>query len=478
MMDPALFAPWFKAESWRAWQAFLGALFALPPLEDDLQIYQRHTARKNWPSAPAKQAWLVVGRRGGKSLMAALVAVFLACFRDYRGILTRGERGTVMVIAADRRQARVVLRYIAGFVTGIPMLALMVESQTQEAIHLANAVTIEVHTANFRLVRGYTVIAAICDEVAFWRSEESANPDKEILNGLRPGMATVPGALLMAISSPYARNGALWEAFQKHWGRDGDAILVWQADTRSMNPNISPEVVAREYDADPESALAEYGAEFRRDIESFISTEAVEAVVVAGRYELPPVSGVRYFAFVDPSGGSQDSMTLAVAHSEKDKAILDCVREKKAPFSPAQVVLDFARTLSSYRVTTVEGDRYGGEWPREQFGKHGIQYRLAGQSKSEIYLELVPGINSGQVELLDDKRLVRQLLSHSSGGQGEAARIRWITGRAAMMTSLTPQAAFSVSPCAIWAADWGGYLRVRGVGWKREGLRSPPTRCS
>jgi hypothetical protein len=59
---------------------------------------------------------------------------------------------------------------------------------------------IEVHTASFRAVRGYTVVACIADEVAFWRSDESANPDVEIPNGLRPGMATVPGALLLCIS--------------------------------------------------------------------------------------------------------------------------------------------------------------------------------------------------------------------------------------------------------------------------------------
>ena len=149
----------------------------------------------------------MVGRRGGKSLIAALVAVFLACFRDYRKILAPGERGTVMVIAADRRQARGVFRYIAGFLDAVPMLARMVESRTKEVIDLTNRVTIEVHTANFRAIRGYTVIAAICDEIAFWRSEESANPDTEILNGLRPGMATVPEALLLCISSPYARRG-------------------------------------------------------------------------------------------------------------------------------------------------------------------------------------------------------------------------------------------------------------------------------
>src|SRR5262249_36329059 len=67
---------------------------------------------------------------------------------------------------------------------------------------------IEVHTASFQAVRGYTLIGAVCDEIAFWRAEDSANPDTEILNGLRPGMATVSGAMLLCISSPYARRRA------------------------------------------------------------------------------------------------------------------------------------------------------------------------------------------------------------------------------------------------------------------------------
>ena len=143
-----------------------------------------------------------------------------------------------MVIAADRRRARVVFRHITGFLVGVPMLAQMVEGRTKETINLTNRVTIKVHTANFRSVRGYTFVAEICDEIAFWRSEDSANPDTEILNGLRPGMATVPDALLLCISASYSRRGALWEAYRRHYGQDCNPILVWQAETRAMNPAV------------------------------------------------------------------------------------------------------------------------------------------------------------------------------------------------------------------------------------------------
>jgi hypothetical protein len=115
--DPSLFAPWFRdPPTWRAWFAFLAALFALPMDAETLALYQRHTERKTPPTEPASEAWVVVGRRGGKSFIAALVAVFVAVFRDCRQVLAPGERGTVMVLAADRRQARTVFRYVEGLI--------------------------------------------------------------------------------------------------------------------------------------------------------------------------------------------------------------------------------------------------------------------------------------------------------------------------------------------------------------------------
>jgi hypothetical protein len=403
--DPALFASWFTPQMpWRAWFAFLAALFGLPMSEDQTEIYHQHTGRQHLPDGPAREAWLVVGRRGGKSRIAALVAIWLACFADYRQYLAVGERGTVMVIAADRRQARVVFRYIEGLLDGVPMLAALVERRMKDAIYLRNRVVIEVHTANFRAVRGYTIIGAICDEIAFWPSDESANPDTEILNGLRPGMATMPRALLLCLSSPYARRGALWEAYRRHYGQDGDPILMWAADTLSMNPTVSEDVIQSAYEQDEAAARAEYGAEFRRDIESFILREALDACVVPGRYQLPWVSTQHYVGSVDPSGGSQDSMTLAVAHLEHGRAILDLVREWRPPFNPEAVVKEFAEVLRAYRVNTVSGDHYAGEWPREQFRKQGISYQVADRPKSDLYRDLLPLLTSGTVELLDHQR--------------------------------------------------------------------------
>ena len=368
MADDKLFARWFRDRAtWHAWSALLAALFGLPLTDEQLAIYRQCTGRASPPTEPANEGWLICGRRAGKSFVLALIAVYLAAFHDYRRYLSPGERGTVLIIATDRKQARTIFRYIRALLTQVPMLAKMIEREDRETFDLSNSVTIEVGTASFKSVRGYTVVAALCDEMAFWPTDDSAQPDYEILDALRPGMATIPNAMLLCASSPYARRGALWDAHRRHFGKDGDPTLVWQAPTREMNPTVPQRVIDEAMERDPASAAAEYGAQFRSDVESFVNREAVEACVSVGVRERPPISGVTYSAFVDPSGGSGDSMTLAIGHQAGRCGCARCIARASTAIHPEDAVIEFAALLKSYRITKVQGDRYAGEWPIERF---------------------------------------------------------------------------------------------------------------
>ena len=163
---------------------------------------------------------------------------------------------------------------------------------------------------------------------------------------------------MIAISSPYAKRGELYGAFRKHYGPEGDPlVLVAHAPSRTMNPSLRQSVVDRAFEDDPESARAEYDAIFRSDIAQFVAREIVEACVTRGVVVRPPLSSVSYRAFVDPSGGSSDSMTLAIAHRGDNRVVIDCVLEKRAPFHPDQTVGEFTGTLKHYRCATVTGDR-------------------------------------------------------------------------------------------------------------------------
>jgi len=400
----------FQGPSWAGWWAFLKALFAIPLEPAELEVFRAHTGRETAPVERATEGWVIVGRRGGKSRVAALIGVFLAACRDYRAILSPGERGVVMLLAADRAQARVILHYVKALFSHA-RLAPLVTRRLRDAVELKTNVVVQVYAASHKTSRGYTLVGAVLDEIAFWPTDEgSAEPDAEVVAALRPGMATVPGALLVGVSTPYAQRGVLFKTYERHYGRADSDILVWRAPSLAMNPTIPERVVVRATEDDAVAAAAEYEAEFRRDVQSLLDVEAVRAVVVGGRRELPPVAGVTYTAFADPSGGSQDSFTLGIAHAAGEQVVLDVVREVRPPFSPEDVVAEFAAVLATYRISEVVGDRYGGQFPQELFRKHGITYNPSERSKSDLYKELVPLVNGARVELLDVPRLLAQIV--------------------------------------------------------------------
>jgi hypothetical protein len=409
-----LFGPHFRGDSWRPWRAFLAALFALEMTEAELEVYRHHTGRQTPPAAPFTEAALVVGRRGGKSRVLALIATFLATSRDYTPFLASGERATLAVIASDRKQARSIYRYILGMLENIPALAAMVDEAKADIIELTNGVVIEIATASFRVTRGYSFAAVLCDETAFWRTDDAtANPDVEIFRALRPGMASIPGAILLNASSPYARRGVLYQTYRRHFGQDDGRVLVWQGSTAEMNPSIDPGIIAEAFEEDPASAASEYGAQFRDDIDDFVSQAVVDAATDFGVAERPASRnlGHRYACFIDAAGGSgQDSMTMAISHVERDVAVLDCIRERKPPFSPDDVVAEFAALMKAYGVTTAQADRWGGDWVGEAFRKAGVTVKPAEKPKSDLYRELLPLLNAKRCSLLDIPRLSAQLV--------------------------------------------------------------------
>jgi hypothetical protein len=407
---PKLFQPWFRdAESWAAWRAFLAALFALPMSPDDLETYRACTGRADPPAAQAREAWMIVGRRGGKSLTLAALGVFVGCFGDFRRYIVPGERLLIPILAADRRQAESTVGYVRAMLTSIPMLKKLLVREVADSFELNNGLTIEITTASFRTARGFTAPLIVCDEIAFFmNSETSANPDKEILRGLKPALATVPNSILLCASSPYAKKGALWEAYKRHYGKDGD-VLVWKAPTKVMNPSLPQSVLDDAYTDDPASAAAEYGADFRSDISSFIDRAVIEACVDRAVLERPFRADLKYSAFVDPSGGSSDSMTMAIAHKEGDVHVIDVAKEIPAPFNPESAVAEFVRVLKVYGIRKVTGDRYAAQWVSSNFEKNGIQYEHSELNRSELYLETLPALNAKRVRLLDNARLIGQL---------------------------------------------------------------------
>jgi hypothetical protein len=405
---------------WLPWRAFWKAVYALPMSPEELIIYQRHTKRETPPSVPVEEAFMPVGRGAGKTRNAALNAVFKAISFDASQVAA-GEPVVVPLIAKDRKQAKQALGYVRGFSQLALVAPYVFRGELAETIEFRTGVNVEIMTASFRGSRGYTCPTAVCDEAAFW-FDEGANPDSEILTAIRGTLGRVPGGLLLVLSSPYAPRGELYVAVESYFGREEeserDDVLVWNADTLSMNPTYSRRAIEREFRRDPVSAGSEYGIDgfvsFRQGQQALFDEAPLKQVIVNGRRELPPADGIRYVAFVDAAEGSRsgDSMTLGIAHREGAKAVLDLVREVVPPFSPGQVIIaTFAPILRDYGCREVKGDNHAKGFVSAAFDGEGITFVASLLSKSDIFSELLPLVNTGVIELLDLPMLRTQLLA-------------------------------------------------------------------
>lgn len=410
ILDDRLLGRFIKdIDTYKAWMVFLKAFYGIQDYtQEELGIFKEISGRDTWPTEQAMEAWLVIGTRGGKSFTIALLSVFLSCFVKYPQ-LAEGERGQILVVAPTRKQSGIIKEYAAGMIQEHPLLRTLVDSVTTEEIRLTNNISITTISSDYRSLRGFTAVACIADELAYFNTEGS-KPDTEVVRALRSRLTSTEGPLL-CISSPYAKKGELHNAYRKHFGKDSD-ILVLQAPSRTMNPTLSQKIIDRAIVEDPEAAKADYLALFREDISDFVDPDIVQKAVMVGVRERSPERGLGYIAFVDPAGGGgADAMTLAIVHNEGNISVVDALRVVYPPFSPEAVTVEFSELLHRFSIRQVTGDRFGGEWPRERFAQYNIEYESAKKSKSELYQDFLPLINSGKVRLLDDKTLIKQLVA-------------------------------------------------------------------
>jgi hypothetical protein len=408
LTDRSLLGNVLAGDSWQAWRVLLVASMGEPLTDDERAVFKKLTGREREPGQRVEELCAIAGRRGGKSRAMATLAAYLGGLCKHP--LVRGERGVLLCIAPDQRQAAIVLDYTTAAFEQSPILKQLIVNRTADTLELSNGISIEVRASSFRRLRGPTFVAVICDEAAFWFSDElAANTDSEIVNAVRPGLATTGGPLIIA-SSPYAKAGLVWELHRQHYGPTGDPlVLIAQAASRDLNPTLSEAVVARALARDEPAARAEYLGQFRDDIAAFIDRDRVLACVEPGVFERPPVKGTRPFSFTDPSGGSSDSMCAAVGFVDGDILVVSAIREINAPFDPESATEEIAQMLALYKIDKTVGDRYSGQWCAQAFEKRGIKYEHAEQNRSQLYLELLPRVNAKTIRLLDHSRAINQI---------------------------------------------------------------------
>jgi hypothetical protein len=480
LSDPGLLGSILGDHSWAAWRALLIAAMGEALTEDERGVFKKLTGRDQEPLSRVEEFWGIAGRRAGKSRAISTLASYIGGLCDHSDVLAPGERGVLLVIAPDQRQAGVVLSYTVAAFEQSPIMRQLIAGRTADALTLTNGISIEVRAANFRRLRGPTYVGAILDEGAYLLADDgSSNPDTEILNAVRPGLATTNG-LLAVITSPYAKKGETWETHKRHFGPLGDPlILVAQAPSRELNPTLSQRVVDRALARDAAAASAEYLAQFRNDLESFINREQVEACVEKSILERAPAPGVKYFSFTDPSGGSSDAMVCTIGHRDGNNIIVDAIREIRAPFDPENAVDELSRFLKSYKVNETVGDRYAAAWVTTAFAKRNIRYKHTEFNKSQLYIELLPRLNAKTIRLLDHPRTINQIcqlerrtgrgrdaIDHPAGAHDDLAN-----GIAGLCGVVAKRSTYNLANLVDPNFDWAAFNRrqhmLTGGGWFR-----------
>lgn len=406
--DPALIGQIIAGPSWIAWRVLLIAAMGEALTDEEREVFRRFTGRGHEPGMQVDELFAIVGRRGGKSRAIAVLVVYVATCVDHSSSLSIGERGLALIIAENQKQAAVVFGYVDGIFAAVPMFEELVVDRNVLLLRLANGIDVEVRAADYRGLRGPTYIIVVCDEWAFVAAVGAVNSDTEILNAVRPALSTT-GGLLAVISSPYSKRGEVYETFKAHYGEGGDPrVLVARGASRDFNPSLPQGVVDRAMKRDPVAAKAEYGGEFRSDVDGYVDVEMIRAAVDRGVVVRPARPGVTYKSLTDVSGGVKDSFSNAIAHAENGKIVLDCLVEIRAPFNPKTATKHVAETLKSYGLRKTVGDRYAAGWVVSEFADNGITFEHSERDRSAIYLDCLPLFTAGRARLLDNDRLVEQ----------------------------------------------------------------------
>ena len=413
--------------SWSSWRVLGRVLDGLPLSSADLAVYHALTGRTTVPTA-LHEFWALAGRGSGKTTFQAAQALKAAC-RGYAGV-----RGVprVLLLGFVQAQAEIAYQYVQEFVVSDPELRRLVTRQTKDTLEFAHGVRLHTITSNYRALRGYSVAAALCDEICFWWSDVTdSNPDVEVLRSLRPALAKVPGSRLLAASTPFTEEGAAYEVHQRHFANDASQhILVVRAPTLTLNPGFDAARIAMEEAEDPESAASEYGVAWRVAGGTLVRPQTYDACVDAGTTERvpePPLGDDYYVAAVDLSGGTgQDSAALSIQHvdaaeSGAEHSIQDVLREWEPPFDPGVVVGEIAAECQRFGVTEIVGDQFSEGFAASEFRRHGITYTVSERKTTDCLLDSLAVLNTRRCRLLAHPKARRQWLNlrrdYASGGR-------------------------------------------------------------
>lgn len=377
---------------------------------------------------------LIIGRRGGKTTLAAMLAIYCAISTNWKPFLRKTPFATVLVLSHTREFSDEIIELIRTLVEASPLLSRLINKKkrnTASTLNLAtpwivdgklehSRVQIKTSAASSKSTRGVAACAVLCDEIAFWNLDDSLKEtDDKIMKAVRPATKQFgSSALIIKLSSPGIRQGVLYNEYTR-WekGTLPKNYVIFRAPSWVWNTILPKEEFIIEWELDPEGFDTEYRANFVDSISNFISPEFVDMAVLSGvAFQAPdPSKDIKYFAAID-AAFKNDKFTFSLVGVSENR-ITQFVSKgwegtRKVPIKAHEVAEYIKNILKQFPVNYVAADQFAFQPLKEIFDQYNVtleERTFTPTFKKRVYFNLKKAIHSQQLDLLDNPAQTKEI---------------------------------------------------------------------
>ena len=377
---------------------------------------------------------LIVGRRGGKSSLSAILAIYSSIKTNWKPLLKKTPIATVAILSHSVDFSQEILDIMRGLIDDSELLSRLKDPKrknTQSTFHLKvpflqednttiiySLVAVKVGAASKKTTRGRAICALLCDEIAYWQlSDTAAESDVDILRAIRPSLMQFgKQSLMIKLSSPAIKQGVLYEEWERRAELRQDYIQ-FKAPSWLWNTILPVEEFKNEHRLDPEGFDTEIRANFVDSISNFISPEFVDLCIMRGVKFVPPneEKDTMYFAAID-AAFKGDRFAFSLVGINEKRVTQYCLKfwegSKAKPVQASEVAQYIRQITKEYGINQVAADQYSFQPLKEifmQFGVTLVENVFTIQYKRKIYYGLKRLIHNNQIDLLDIPLLAKEI---------------------------------------------------------------------
>ena len=386
---------------------------------------------------------LIIGRRGGKTTLSAMLAIYCAIIRNWKPYLKKTPFATVLVLSHTREFSDEIIELIRSLVEESPILSRLINKRKTNSKSTLNLITpwivnkelqrsrvqIKTSAASSKSTRGVAACAVLADEISFWNLDESLKEtDEKIMKAVRPATKQFgDDALIIKLSSPGIKQGVLYGEYQKWQKKTLPAnYVVFKTPSWVFNTILPKKEFIIEWRLDPDGFDTEYRANFVDSISNFISPEFVDMSVLAGvPHQAPDTSkDVKYFAAID-AAFKKDKFTFSLVGVSENRVTQYVSKgwegTRHEPVRAHEVAEYIKNILKNFPVDYVAADQFAFQPLKEIFDQYNItleEHTFSPVFKKKIYFNLKKLIHSQQLDLLDNPiqtKEIKELIVEVSG---------------------------------------------------------------